>query len=325
MPSAPEDEPLQALTKAPASALPRGSLLCKLRAAQDRIDASLWTSAAERRARTPVAARAMSFAFLLELSAALSAAAGAEAADLTSYQIVGDQDADGRWRAEGKGGECGGAAADAASSDPATGPAPAEAAWCCRSLTRTTARSLVETLQLAHELTGDAASDTRCFSHACPVGGAPITVGRRCTTCAIFSLQAFVRDADGAPYFGGTTVFVSYCWSAPLARLLGALEAQGRASASKSACSFPLPVLWGIHLAPPVHPWSIPCCAGPALHPVRARPSLSRARARVLASERAASCAAPLARSLSLSLRTRCAALLPRCQRRRAAAAFLRA
>ena len=158
---------------------PAGSLLAKLRQAQLSIDAARWIAAADRRARTPVERRAMSWSFFLEISAALHAEAGADSEpqiDLTSYQIVGDQDLSGNWQ-----GEFG-------TADPSEYAPP----WCCRGLTRMTARSLVETLEIARELTGD---------------------------------EAFVRDADGRPYFGATTVFVSYFWRAPLRRLLSALEA----------------------------------------------------------------------------------------------------
>ena len=57
----------------------------------------------------------------------------------------------------------------------------------------TTQASLVETLQVAAKLTGD---------------------------------KRFIHDADGRPFFGRATHFISYFWAAPFGRLGGALEMQ---------------------------------------------------------------------------------------------------
>ena len=66
--------------------------------------------------------------------------------------------------------------------------------WTIRSLAAATAQaSLVETLQVAAKLTGD---------------------------------KRFIHDADGRPFFGRATHFISYFWAAPFGRLGGALETQ---------------------------------------------------------------------------------------------------
>ena len=63
--------------------------------------------------------------------------------------------------------------------------------WSNRSLTAHTCRSVVETLVLAAAATGD---------------------------------DSFVQDATGCPYFGTTTVFISYTWSAVFADLIETLS-----------------------------------------------------------------------------------------------------
>ena len=121
----------------------------------------------------------MSWVFVTEWAACLARRIETFSA-LSSYMIVGDQCLKGEWQ-----GDYG---------IDVTVCAP----WTARSLANTPAAlSLIETLLLAAEFTGDA---------------------------------RFAHDAEGRPFFGRTSHFISYCWAAPLSRLLASLEAKGAAS-----------------------------------------------------------------------------------------------
>jgi hypothetical protein len=110
--------------------------------------------------------RGISLAFLRDYERSVSTHTGAKPPN--SYRLV--HGGDGDWRHF-----------DAAAPD----------WWCTRALTQYGDRSLVQTLLLAAELTGD---------------------------------RTLLADADGNDYFGDATEFFSYCWKAELRAVFSCLE-----------------------------------------------------------------------------------------------------
>ena len=159
----------------------RATLLDRLRSAIDSISAERWAEAIAE-PRLPCQHRAMSWGFLIDWRASLEAAVGREVAQtLNSYQIVGDKNLSGEWQGDG--------GRDWTACLP----------WCVRHIAaRSSSLSLVETIVLAAELSGD---------------------------------SGLLADSSGRPYFGTTTIFVSYSWAASFSNLLAALDAAGAASA----------------------------------------------------------------------------------------------
>ena len=150
-------------------------LIAKLRDARDAI-------AAAPRAQKPrypkVADRGVSLRFARDFHAALEYEVGSEevARRMTSEHIVGDRDpvtdeAIGEW--------------------PRTNYMADVRPWSILALEKVTLVSLVETLYVAAEVTGD---------------------------------PSFLRDADGRPYFGKPSVFVSYTWRNGFGDVFSALQ-----------------------------------------------------------------------------------------------------
>eukprot|EP00750_Incisomonas_marina_P002810 INCI12697.2.p1 GENE.INCI12697.2~~INCI12697.2.p1 ORF type:complete len:681 (+),score=120.89 INCI12697.2:109-2151(+) len=167
--------------------LDQSLLLCKLIAAVRDVPAERWATAAKDRlsknGRLNCEDRALSWAFLQEWVRGMRWAMHqdeAAFAKVNSYQMVGDKNLADEWQGD-------------------FGRDPSVCLpWCMRSLACPTTLSVVETLQLAFDVTGD---------------------------------SAFVQDASGKPYFGTATQFVSYYWKAPFLALLSAMDSEGASTA----------------------------------------------------------------------------------------------
>lgn len=148
--------------------LDQSLLLCKLIAAVRDVPSERWAAAVKGRSskdggggRVNCEDRALSWAFLQEWVRGMRWAMHQDEAALAkvnSYQMVGDKNLADEWQGD-------------------FGRDPSVClSWCMRSLSCPTTLSVVETLQLAFDVTGD---------------------------------SAFVQDASGKPYFGTATQFVS--------------------------------------------------------------------------------------------------------------------
>ncbi|KAJ8598954.1 hypothetical protein CTAYLR_009933 [Chrysophaeum taylorii] len=151
------------------------SLIDKLRDVQPRL------TAASREERIPLEHRAVSLQFLRDWHSALEKELGADAAKkVNSFHIVGERSVEtDDWFA-----------GSPVEKLPSTKSPP----WSIRFLTGGTELSLVETLLLAAEVTGD---------------------------------RSFTHDANGRPYFvGSTTHFLSHTWTSSFSTTLAAVAQQ---------------------------------------------------------------------------------------------------
>ena len=160
-----------------------------------------WYSAALEFQRPPLHERGVSWSFICELVQFLECAMPGESSRLNSYAIQGAKSL-----------AC---VCDAEKLDncthwlqTASDPTLCERPWVIRAFTaRSTMLSLLETLMIAAMITGD---------------------------------DSFTHDAEGQPYFGRATVFISYFWQAPFAQLADAI---GRRNALASGTFYWIDIL----------------------------------------------------------------------------------
>jgi tetratricopeptide (TPR) repeat protein len=168
----------------PAVRPQQAPLLQRLMRVIDQHPQTHWYTAALEFQRPPLHERGVSWSFICEFVRSLEVAMPGEHSRLNSYAIQGAKSL-----------TC---SCDAAELDncthvlqTASNPTLCERPWVIRALTgRSTLLSLVETLMIAAAITGD---------------------------------DSFTHDAEGQPFFGCATVFISYFWHAPFPQLAGAI------------------------------------------------------------------------------------------------------